>query len=70
MRDVIAQNFFFHPAQCRADRADLRHNIDAVALVLDHAGQSTHLTFDPAQPLESCRLAVLCHEVYVPPRGI
>ena len=70
MRDVIAQNFLFHAAQCGADRADLRDDVDAVALVLNHAGKAAHLPFDAIQSLERSRLAVLRHGRYIPPRGI
>ena len=52
MGDVAAQDFLFHPAQRRPHRADLRHDVDAIALVLDHAGEATHLAFDAAEPLE------------------
>ena len=57
MRHVIAQDFLLDPAQRRAHRADLRHDVDAVAVVLDHAGKPAHLAFDALQPLEGCRLA-------------
>ena len=74
MGDVAAQDFLFHPAQRGPHRADLRHNVDSIALVLDHAGEAAHLAFDAAEPLERCRLAVLlvvfAHAVYIPPRGI
>jgi 5-methyltetrahydropteroyltriglutamate--homocysteine methyltransferase len=70
MRHMIAQDFLFGTPQRRADRADLRHDIDAVALVLDHAGEAPHLAFDAVEPLQRCRLAVFCHAVYIPPGGI
>ena len=70
MRHVIAQDLFLGPPQRGAHRADLRHDVDAVALVLDHAGEAPHLAFDAVEPFERCRLAVLCHAVYIPPGGI
>jgi P-type Cu+ transporter len=70
MRDVIAQDFLFHAAQRGADRADLRDDVDAVALVLNHASKAAHLPFDAIQSLERSRLAVLRHGHYIPPRGI
>jgi len=51
MRDVVAQDFFLDTAQRRAYRADLRHDVDAITVVLDHAGEPAHLAFDTAQPL-------------------
>ncbi len=70
MGDVVAQDFLLDPAQRGAHRADLRHDVDAVALVLDHAGEPAHLALDAVEPLERRRLAVLAHAVYIPPRGI
>ena len=70
MRDVIAQDFLLDPAQRSAHGADLRHDVDAIAVVLDHAGEAPHLAFDAVEPLERRRLAVLCHDVYIPPGGI
>jgi L-alanine-DL-glutamate epimerase-like enolase superfamily enzyme len=74
MRDVAAQDFLFHPAQCGAHRGDLRHDVDAIALVRDHAGQAAHLALDAAESFERFRLAVLlvvlAHAVYIPPGGI
>src|SRR5262245_22753653 len=70
MGDVIAQYFLFDAAQCGADGTDLRHDVDAVAFVLNHAGETAHLPFNPVQPFEGSRLVVFCHQGYIPPRGI
>ncbi len=70
MRDMVAQDFLFGTPQRRAHCADLRHDIDAVALILDHPSEAPHLAFDAVEPLQRCRLAVLCHAVYIPPGGI
>ena len=34
------------------DRTELRQNVDAVAVVLDHPRDAAHLTLDPGKPLE------------------
>src|SRR5215831_10795010 len=70
MRHMIAQDFFFGTPERGADCTDLRHDVDAIALVLNHAGEAPHLTFNTIESLERCRLAVLCHAVYIPPGGI
>ena len=53
--------------QCRAHGADLRDDVDAVAVLFDHAREAAHLAFDAAQPFEVGALAVLLHAVYIPP---
>ena len=51
--DVITQNFLLDASQCRAYGGDLRDDIDAVAIILDHAGEAADLTFDAAQALQA-----------------
>src|SRR6185437_13421167 len=70
MRDVIAQDLLLRAPQRRAHRRDLGHNVDAVSVVLDHAGETANLTLDTAQPPQSLGLAALCHDRYIPPQGI
>ena len=64
-------NFLFHPAQRGAHRGDLRHDVDAIALVLDHAGEPAHLAFDA---VESFAALPSCHPLpcvlYIPLGGI
>ncbi len=48
--DVIAQYFLLEPPQGCADRGDLRHDIDAVPVLLHHAGEPADLTFNSRQP--------------------
>ena len=52
MRDVFAQDFLLGAPQRRTHGADLRDDVDAIAVVLDHAGKPAHLAFDPVEPLE------------------
>jgi len=70
MRDVILQHLFLDAAKRGADGGDLGDDIDAVAVVLDHAGEPAHLAFDPAQALPAGSLDVFSHPAYIPPHGI
>src|SRR5437762_177563 len=70
MADVILQNLFLDPAQRGAHRADLRHDVDAVAILVDHLRKPAHLAFDPVQPFLAGCLDLVSHGVYVPLRGI
>lgn len=53
MADVVAKNFLFEPAQRGADRGDLRHDVDAVAILFDHAGKSADLSLDLRKALRA-----------------
>jgi hypothetical protein len=70
MRHVITQNFLFDAPQRRLRSADLRHDINAIPIVFDHAREPAHLAFDAAEPLEGGSLAVFTHVLYIPPQGI
>ena len=52
MADVLPENFLFEAPQRGAGRRDLRHDVDAVAIVLDHAGEAANLSFDPVEALQ------------------
>ena len=67
MGDVIAQDLLLHTAERGAHGRDLGDDIDAVAVVLDHAGEAAHLTLDPAQAFDAGSLDVLSHAGYIPP---
>ena len=47
--DVIVEDFPLDPRQRGPRRLQLRQDVDAVATVVDHAGDASHLAFDPAQ---------------------
>ena len=64
---VIAQHFVLDAAQRRAHRGKLRHHVDAVAILFDHAREPAHLAFDPLQALEHRRLGIRLHARYIPP---
>src|SRR5207244_10604469 len=54
---VIAQDLLLDAPERRPHRRDLRDDIDAVAIVLDHAREPSHLAFDAAQALAARCLA-------------
>src|ERR1700716_1429345 len=70
MRHVIAQHLLLDTPERSPDRGDLRHYIDAIAVVLDHLGKPAHLAFDAAQAFLTGCLDVFSHALYIPPRGI
>ena len=70
MRDVIAQHLLLDPAQRGADRGNLRDDVDAIAILLDHAGEPPHLAFDSLEPLQARRLDLAAHPQYIPPTGM
>ena len=47
--DMILQNLLLDPPQRSADCRNLREDVDAVALALDHAGDSANLALDPVE---------------------
>ncbi len=53
MADVISQHVFLDAPERRPHGRDLRHDIDAVAILLHHAGQAAHLTFDARETFEA-----------------
>jgi hypothetical protein len=69
MGDVIAQDLLLGAPQRGAHRRDLRDDVDAVAVVLDHAGEAADLPLDPVEPLETGRLDILAHAPYIPLPG-
>ncbi len=54
---MLAQKVSFDFSQRCSHRFDLRHDVDAVAIVLDHLGDATDLTFDPFES----RVELFCH---------
>jgi P-type Cu+ transporter len=70
MGDVVAQDFLLGAAQRGAHGRDLGNDVDAVAVVFDHAGKPAHLPLDALQPLEAGSLDVLAHVLYIPPTGM
>src|SRR5579872_3816292 len=70
MGDVIGQDLLLGAAQRRAHGRQLGHDVDAIAIVFDHAGQSAHLALDTSEALEHRRLGSGLHSRYIPLPGI
>src|ERR1700722_15382238 len=70
MGGVIGEDFLFGAAQRRAHRRKLRDDVDAIAVVLDHAREPTNLALDPLQPFQHRCLGNCLHAVYIPLPGI
>jgi len=69
VRHVIGKYLFLGAAQRGAHRRQLRDDIDAIAVLLDHAGQAAHLAFDPRQAPEHRTLGNVSHRPYIPLPG-
>ncbi len=54
----------------RSDRIDLGEDVDAIAVLLDHAREAAHLALDPAQSFGAGCLDVVSHDRYIPLHGI
>ncbi len=61
VRDMIAQYLLLGTAQGRPNGGYLRDHIDAVAIVIDHAGDASDLALDAAEPFEHGGFRVLLH---------
>ena len=70
MRDVISEDLLLDPAKCGAHRRDLRHDVDAIAVLVDHFGEPADLALDPAEALFDRCLDVFSHAVYIPLPGM
>src|SRR5262245_61633041 len=70
MPDMVAQHLLLDLAQRGTHRADLGHDVDAVAILIDHAREPADLAFDPFQAFQRRGLGLLSHTSYIPPRGI
>src|SRR5215831_6089384 len=70
MGDVIAQDLLLEAPKRGAHRRNLRHDVDAVAILVDHPRDAAHLALDPAQALGAGCLDAFAHARYIPPEGI
>ncbi len=67
MGDMVAQDLLLDAAECRFCRRDLRDDVDAIAVVLDHARQPADLALDSFKPFKAGRLDLLAHSRHIPP---
>ena len=58
---MIGQRLLLDAVERGAHGADLRQHVDAVAILLDHAGDAPHLALDAAKPGELGLLQSLIH---------
>ncbi len=70
MGHVIPQDLFLDTAQRGTNGRDLRYDIDAVAVLLDHFGEPADLALDPAQAFLTRCLDVFSHALYIPLQGM
>ena len=66
---MIGQRLLLDAVEGGAHRADLSQHVDTVALLLDHAGDATHLALDTAQPGKLGLLHFLVHDLNYTPVG-
>jgi hypothetical protein len=59
MAEVILQHLGLDPRQRRANRLQLGQDVDAIAVLFHHPGDTTHLALDAAQAVEQFGLVVL-----------
>src|SRR5215813_7624783 len=70
MGHMVAQHLLLDAAERGAHRGDLRDDVDAVAVLVDHFRQAPNLTLDPAESLLNGCLDVFSHLSYIPLQGI
>jgi hypothetical protein len=74
--DVVLEHLQRDRLERGVDRAELREDVDAVAVVLDHARDPAHLALDAGEALQELllvrRVAVRlgCHAEVVYPPGV
>ncbi len=59
--DVIAQDLFLDATEGSPYGGDLRHNVDAIPVLFDHAGQAADLALNPVETLKTGCLCVFLH---------
>jgi YHS domain-containing protein len=70
MRHVILQHLFLNAAKRGAHRRDLRDDVDAIAVLVDHLREAADLALDPAQAFLTGSLDVFSHAAYIPLQGM
>src|SRR3546814_11913218 len=55
-RGMALENFALCAAKSGLDCLDLVQDVDAVTIVLDHLGYTTHLSFDPAKTIDDAEI--------------
>jgi len=68
IRHMIPKDLFLDTPQSSADRHNLGYDIDAISVLLNHAGNTADLTFDPAQSFRARGFDFLAHTSLYPYR--
>src|SRR5215472_5245095 len=63
---MVAEDLLLDRTQRRPHRRDLGDDVDAVAVILDHAAEPAHLALDPLQALENRGLGICSHAAILP----
>ncbi len=61
MRDMVVEHFLFHATQRGVYGCDLRHDIDAITVFPNHAGETADLSLNATEAFEGRRFSVLLH---------
>src|SRR5215469_3814545 len=64
MGHMVAQHLLLDAAQRHPHGGNLRDNVDAIAVILDHPGKAADLAFDAPEALEGGRLDLRAHGLY------
>jgi predicted TIM-barrel fold metal-dependent hydrolase len=67
---VVLDEQLVEAAQRLLDGEGLRHDVDAVVLVLDHLGDPAQLALEDRRAMQRTLLQVVDHVNTIPPRGI
>lgn len=61
MCNVIVQHFLLNTTQGGSDGRNLCHDIDAIAVFLDHSSEATYLAFDAVEAFETGGFGLFLH---------
>jgi hypothetical protein len=61
MAYMVPKYLLFKTPQCGTNRGDLRYDVNAVAILVDHAREAADLALNPAQTLRARCLDVFPH---------
>lgn len=70
MTDVILQDNLLNPTKRCPHSCDLRNDIDAIAIFIDHAREPPYLAFYPIKPLAAGLLRFCLHKPFKYPTRV
>ena len=65
--DMTAQKFLLDARKGGANGRDLGHDVDAIAVLIDHLREAADLAFDTVEAPLRGGLDVFQHRAYIPP---